>query len=81
MAKKILIGVLVIVILIAGGIFYVASNLDGIVKDVVEEQGSKATGTQVTLGNVNVKLSAGSDLQCTDRGQSAGVQDRSRAHT
>ena len=47
--KKLLIGIVVVVAVVGGGIAYVFLNAGDIVKQVVEEVGSDATKTQVTL--------------------------------
>ena len=59
MAKKIGIALLVLIVLIGGGIYYVFSNLDELIKTAVEEAGTRATGVDVTLGRVNVDLTGG----------------------
>jgi len=49
-------GSLAAVLLVAAGIFYfVLSNLDGIVKDVIESQGSAVAGVPVTVTGVEIK--------------------------
>lgn len=60
MIKKIALAVAVVVIAIAGAAYYFASNLDSIVKAVVERYGSEATQASVTLKSVNLKPTAGS---------------------
>ncbi|TNE59690.1 MAG: hypothetical protein EP340_01660 [Alphaproteobacteria bacterium] len=60
MGKKIAIGVGAVVVLIAAGLFFLTSNLDGIVKNLVEKYGSEATGTEVALGSVDLDLTGGS---------------------
>lgn len=57
--KKVLIGVVVVIVLIAAGIYWFASNLDSFVKTAVEEYGSKATKTKVTLDSVKLSLTEG----------------------
>ncbi len=58
--KKIGIGLAVIVVLVAGGIFYVWSNLGSIIKNVVETAGTEVTGVKVSLDAVDVdKLTDG----------------------
>ena len=58
--KKIAIGLAVIVVIAAGGLIYIWSNLGAIIKDVVESAGSRATGVSVTLDKVDVdKLTGG----------------------
>ncbi|MDX1482588.1 MAG: hypothetical protein R3315_12970 [Woeseiaceae bacterium] len=54
--KKVLTGVLVLVVIIAGGLFFFASRLDGIVAGIIEEQGSAATQTPVRVGGVSIDL-------------------------
>lgn len=58
--KKILIGVAVLIVIVAGISVYVLSSLDGIVKSAIKTYGSEATKTQVSVGNVEIKLSSGS---------------------
>ena len=57
--KKVLIGVVVVIVLVAAGIYWFASNLDSFVKTAVEEYGSKATKTKVTLDSVKLSLTEG----------------------
>ncbi len=58
--KKIGIGLAVIVLLVAGGIFFVWSNLGSIIKNVVETAGTEVTGVKVSLDAVDVdKLTDG----------------------
>ena len=57
--KKILIGVVVVVLLAVGGVVYFASNLDSIIKAAVEKFGSEATKTQVTLSSVDLTIKTG----------------------
>lgn len=54
--KKVLTGLLVLIVVIAGGLFFFASRLDGIVAGIIEEQGSAATQTPVRVGGVSVDL-------------------------
>lgn len=54
--KKVLTGLLVLVALIAGGLFFFASRLDGIVAGIIEDQGSAATQTPVRVGGVSIDL-------------------------
>lgn len=56
MARKILIAAVVVALLIGGGVFYLASSLDGIVKNLIEENGSAATGTRVSVSSVEISL-------------------------
>ena len=57
--KKILIGVVVVVVALAGVITYIFLNAGDIVKQVVEEVGSDATKTKVTLNSVDLSLQSG----------------------
>lgn len=50
---------LVVVIAIAGLVFYTVSNLDRLVQTAVEKYGSEVTQTEVTLQGVNVELQDG----------------------
>jgi hypothetical protein len=56
MVKKILIAVVVLVVVVAGGLFYLYSNLGSIIKTAIETYGSQATQAKVTVDSV--KLSA-----------------------
>lgn len=58
--KKIIISVIVILILaVAGGVYYVLTNLDALVKAAIETHGSQATKTAVRLGKVHIELKDG----------------------
>lgn len=58
---KVVVVVLLAILLVIGiALFYVLSNLDSIVARVIEEQGSQATGTAVTVDGVSIDLGAGS---------------------
>lgn len=58
--KKVLIGLAVLAIIVAGGLYFVWSNLGSIIKTAVEEAGSEVTQVSVTLDNVDVdKLTDG----------------------
>lgn len=62
MKKAILIlaAVLVVILIIGGVAFYwLYSNLDRLVKEAIEDQGSRLTGTQVTLESVALELQQG----------------------
>ncbi len=60
MVKKIGIGLLLVIVLIAGGVFYLFSNLNDLVRTAVEEAGTRATGVAVTLGEVDIDVTGGS---------------------
>jgi hypothetical protein len=58
--KKIILGLVVIVILAVGaGVFYAVSNLDALVKAAIEKYGSEATQTAVRVDKVRIKLTEG----------------------
>jgi len=58
--KKIILGLFLIVLLtIAGGIYYVLNNLDSLVKQAIETHGSKATQTAVLVDKVKIDLASG----------------------
>lgn len=54
--RKLFIGLAVVVLLLGGGLFYVFSQLDHLVARVIETQGSAATGTNVSVGGVSIRL-------------------------
>ncbi len=60
MMKKIALALAIVVIAIAGAAYYFASNLDSIVKAVIERYGSEATQASVTLKSVKLSPTAGS---------------------
>jgi uncharacterized protein involved in outer membrane biogenesis len=49
---------LVIVVVIVGAVYYLSSNVDSIVENLIEEQGSAATGTAVRVDGVSIDLRA-----------------------
>ena len=58
---KVLLAVLVAVVLVIGiALWQLLANLDTLVARVIEEQGSEATGTSVTVDAVSIDLPAGS---------------------
>ena len=57
--KKILIGLIVLVIIIAGAAYYLLSNLDNIVKAAIEKYGSEVTQTSVEVSSVHIGLTDG----------------------
>lgn len=60
MIKKIALALAIVVLAIAGAAYYFASNLDSLVKAVIERYGSEATQTRVTLKSVELKPTSGS---------------------
>jgi hypothetical protein len=60
MKKKIIISIIVVLVLfIAGSVFYVLTNIDSIVKAAIEKYGSEATKTAVRVSSVKIKLANG----------------------
>lgn len=59
MLKKILIGFGLVIVLAVGGVFFLISNLDGIVRTAIENYGSQAVGSQVSVGGVDIRLREG----------------------
>ena len=60
MNKAIVAGVVLVLIAAGiGGAIYLRQNLDGLVKDVIEQVGSEATGTAVKVGGVELSLTDG----------------------
>ena len=60
MKKKIIISLVVaLVLVIAGTVFTVLTNLDSIVKAAIEKYGSEATKTAVRVSSVKIKLTNG----------------------
>jgi len=58
--KILLIGVVIIVLIVAIGVTLVGSNINRIVKAVVEDAGTEVTGTSVVLSEANITLREGS---------------------
>ena len=59
--KKVVLGaILVLLITIGFGVYYLLSNLDGLVKSAIETYGSEATQTSVRVDNVKIVLQDGS---------------------
>lgn len=54
--KKVIIGVASLLVILVIGFSVLLSNLDGIVQTMVEEVGSKATASKVTLGQVEISI-------------------------
>ena len=58
--KKAILGlVLLIIFAIAGGVYYVLTNLDSLVEAAIEKHGSEATQTAVRVDSVKIDLSNG----------------------
>src|ERR1700722_6653051 len=60
MLKKIAIGVLVLIALLGGGLYYAYNNLDSYIRIAVEKYGTAATRTTVKLDSVKLSLTSGS---------------------
>jgi len=56
MKKGILVGIVAILLAVVGGGVYVFLNAGDLIKQVVEELGSKATKTEVTLSKVDLSI-------------------------
>lgn len=60
-AIKILVGLLLVLVLVAAiAVFWLANNLGAIVKTVMEDEGSKALGTELRVDHVAISLLGGS---------------------
>ena len=57
--KKILVGLVVLVVLAAGGLWYVINSLDALIEAAIERYGSEATGVSVSVGAVRISLREG----------------------
>ncbi|MFN4283410.1 MAG: hypothetical protein ACK4NA_12305 [Alphaproteobacteria bacterium] len=60
MFKKIAIGLAVLLVIVAGGAYYLLSNLDGLIKSAMEKYGTEATQAEVKVGGVKIGLRDGS---------------------
>lgn len=59
MLKKIAIGVVVLLVVIAGAAYYLFSNLDSIIKAAIEKYGTAATQAEVKLDSVKLSIASG----------------------
>jgi hypothetical protein len=59
MLKKIAIGIVVLLVIIAGAAYFLFSNLDSIIKAAIEKYGTAATQTEVKLDSVKIGLTSG----------------------
>lgn len=58
--SKVLVGIAIILLLvIAGGMWFLYSNLDSLVAGIIEREGTQATQTDVTVAAVSIQLGAG----------------------
>ena len=55
--KAIFLTAAILAALIAGALFYLSSNLNGIVAALIEKQGSAATGSSVEVAGVDIRIS------------------------
>ncbi len=58
-SRKVLVGAAAVVLILAGAVVFVLSNLDWIVKRAIEKYGSDATKTAVHVGSVSIRLAEG----------------------
>jgi hypothetical protein len=59
MKSKIIIALAIVLVIVLGGLYYLISNIDSIVKAGIEKYGSRATGTDVRVASVKIRLRAG----------------------
>lgn len=59
MKKILIIGAILVVAVVGVGVYVLVSSLDSVVKAAVEQIGSDATGTQVSLNNVEISPTSG----------------------
>lgn len=59
MAKKIVIGLVVLLVVVAGGVYFLYSSLGPIIKAAIEKYGSEATQAKVTVDSVKLSASSG----------------------
>lgn len=53
--KKFAIAIAVVIIAIAGGLFWVGSNIDGLIKEGITRYGSEMTQARVSVGQVEIR--------------------------
>ncbi len=58
--------VAVLVVVVALGFWFLASNIDGLVKQIIEEVGTETLATDVSLGSVKVELGSESGAALND---------------
>lgn len=59
MKRIVIVGAVVVVLLLAGGLAYLLLSLDAIVERAIEREGTRAVGTAVRVGSVDIGLSEG----------------------
>lgn len=57
--RKLLIGLAVVAVIVASGVYLLLSNLDRIVAAAIEKYGAQATGTKVEVSSVRIALRSG----------------------
>lgn len=57
--KKVIIGIVILLVIIAGGLYVLFANLDAIVKAAIEQYGSEVTQTAVRVKRVRIDLQNG----------------------
>ncbi len=73
--KKVLIGIAVLVVVIAVGVYWFLGNLDSLVKTAIEKYGSEITKTEVTLDKVELSpISGAGSLSGLTMGNPAGFK-------
>lgn len=74
MKKGLLIGSGVLIVIIAVGVYWFASNLDSLIKSAVETYGSEITKAEVTLDKVEISTSGAGTLSGLKMGNPAGFK-------
>jgi uncharacterized protein involved in outer membrane biogenesis len=59
MMKKIGIALVIVIALIAGSLLWLRDNLDGLVRDAIEDYGSAMTKAKVSVGSVSIDVANG----------------------
>ncbi len=68
--KNVLIGVGVLGVVVAVGVFVLMSNLGGLIKAAVETAGTEVTKVQVTLDSADVETTSGKGSQASPKWRS-----------
>ena len=58
--KKLLSVMAILLLLVGAGVYFLSSNLDGLVRRAIETAGTQALGTSVRVQSVSINLAAGS---------------------
>lgn len=59
MMKKIGIALMIVIVLIAGSLLWLRDNLDGLLRDAIEDYGSAMTKAKVSVGSVSIDIANG----------------------